>query len=96
LVCKTPRRSVRQRNASLARNACPVVPKASAADGDGNAVIIHPPTSRDHAAAIAGELALDDTWDGYVVSVIDERGNEITRVPIDPQPALRTAISSLA
>jgi hypothetical protein len=35
-----------------------------------------------HAVIIASKLAGDDDWEGYVVSVSDDGGNEIARVPI--------------
>jgi hypothetical protein len=43
-----------------------------------------PDAAKGHAAVIASELALDDEWEGYVVFVINEEGNEIARVPIHP------------
>ena len=41
-----------------------------------------PKDAKAHAARIAREIAQDDGWDGYAVVVVDERGNEIARVPI--------------
>jgi hypothetical protein len=46
-----------------------------------------PEATKAHAVTIAGELAADDGWGDYVVSVRDEKGNEIARVPIHPKSA---------
>jgi hypothetical protein len=35
-----------------------------------------------HASRLALELGQDKDWDGFVVAVTDERGNEIARVPV--------------
>lgn len=35
-----------------------------------------------HAVVVALELAQDDSWNGFSVLVIDNRGQEITRVRI--------------
>ena len=42
-----------------------------------------PKDAKAHAARIAREIAQDDGWDGYAVVVVDERGNEFARVPIE-------------
>ena len=42
--------------------------------------------ARSHAAVIAGELARDgNVYQDCVVSVLDETGREVARVPIDLQ-----------
>jgi hypothetical protein len=40
-----------------------------------------------HASVLAMELSQDDDWEGFVISVIDERGNEIVRVPVKDRSA---------
>jgi hypothetical protein len=35
-----------------------------------------------YATVVAGELAQDGDWDGFVVSVTDENGGIIARVPV--------------
>jgi hypothetical protein len=40
-----------------------------------------------HATALALEFAQDGSWEGFSVSVADEGGSEIARVPISRQLA---------
>ena len=35
-----------------------------------------------HASVLAAELAQDDSWDGFFISVMDEQGREIARVAV--------------
>jgi hypothetical protein len=46
--------------------------------------------AKSHAIAIAKALAQDDDWHRYSAVVIDERGTEIARVPIQPSRAQHT------
>jgi hypothetical protein len=49
-------------------------------------VLSSPEVARLRAAVIAAELAQDgDHYHGFVVCAIDERGNEIARVPVASQ-----------
>jgi hypothetical protein len=38
--------------------------------------------ARAHAARIASDLSRDRDYDGFAVTVMDEQGNEVARVPI--------------
>jgi hypothetical protein len=35
-----------------------------------------------HASVLAAELAQDDSWEGFSISVMDEQGREIARVAV--------------
>jgi hypothetical protein len=35
-----------------------------------------------HASVLAAELAQDDSWDGFFISVMDEQGREIARIAV--------------
>jgi hypothetical protein len=44
----------------------------------------HLDDAKAHAAVIARELAMDgDAYHGFAVCVIDDRGTEVARVPVD-------------
>jgi hypothetical protein len=61
----------------------PVSDGSSTIDDDESTVLSSPDVAMIDAAVIAGELAQDGEWyNGHVVYVTDEHGNEIGRVPV--------------
>jgi hypothetical protein len=44
-----------------------------------------PEAAKAYAAVIASELAVEDGWVDYAVSVKDKDGNELARIPILPR-----------
>ena len=60
-----------------------VLDGASTYKDEAGTVLSAPEVARLQARVIAAELALDgDTYRGFVVCAVDERGNEMARVPV--------------
>jgi hypothetical protein len=49
---------------------------------DQGAVLSSPAAAMLQGAVVAAELAGDQGWDQHVVHVVDERGQEVGRVPV--------------